>query len=768
MSSRNLITAYHQDRRRWAWKSQTKNIDGALESCLERFECQRGDEIHFTTPEFVEGIPPFACEFAELPSISNHLAAADEDGRVFIYNTNKSGPAKQVQDWSAHNNAIFDVAWSYTEPHIVTASGDQSAALWDVQTAKRLATFKQHKCSLKSVSFRPWDGHVFASGARDGSIMIWDDRCKKKGKGSSLLPVLWVSDAHIDQTTAKAQPKRRRKLAPNLPTINSSYSVSVVLFQKEDILLSAGSADGIVKVWDVRKLKTSGSSTPTPSHQFPYRGTSNRKRGYSSLSLTSTRTRVFASCTDSVVYEYDLSGVLRSQPVARYQGHVNSTFFVKAAISPDDLYLLSGSSDNYAYIWKIGEPESPSVILEGHDAEVTSVTWCPTDFTKVVTCSDDNTMRIWKMSTGEKVDDDGINRVIGWAKRCKRKLVKESQETESGPSQSCSESSRTTPSTGEVPLSPQPSPTPSSTKKRRFSLKEWVTISPKPSRSASPVPSPKRLKSESSEDIQDSQINGQSESVLKRKVNSEEKEETSAVKKIKIGNCKAKFAASASSSVPASEVSEIEGSACSQGMQKNHESVLPQKRKMAAVNAKDICTVKKAKVDSVGAASGLLETLKCVDDTSAIPRSDDNGHVKDTPHRPLARDHDDSSEIGQDKENLKEDSVRFDQPKNPHTNVQRSPLKDDLPMNRPKGSSTSKLTTKRNIAFHFQASPRASEEQVKLLKEDGGSPEMQQQNLKECFKEKKSGGLVPSKRRSITRPISGYFKPIEKKSKSDT
>lgn len=70
---------------------------GALDSCLERFECQREDEILFTNPEFVDGIPPFACKFAEQPSISHLLAAADEDGRVFIYNTNLTGPTAQVQ-----------------------------------------------------------------------------------------------------------------------------------------------------------------------------------------------------------------------------------------------------------------------------------------------------------------------------------------------------------------------------------------------------------------------------------------------------------------------------------------------------------------------------------------------------------------------------------------------------------------------------------------------------------------------------------------------
>lgn len=35
----------------------------------------------------------------------------------------------------------------------VTASGDQTARLWDVITGDLLGTFKGHQCSLKSVAF---------------------------------------------------------------------------------------------------------------------------------------------------------------------------------------------------------------------------------------------------------------------------------------------------------------------------------------------------------------------------------------------------------------------------------------------------------------------------------------------------------------------------------------------------------------------------------------------------------------------------------------
>lgn len=36
-----------------------------------------------------------------------------------------------------------------------------------------------------------------------------------------------------------------------------------------------------------------------------------------------------------------------------FGGHQNSSFYVKSSISPDDQFLISGSSDQNAYIWKV-------------------------------------------------------------------------------------------------------------------------------------------------------------------------------------------------------------------------------------------------------------------------------------------------------------------------------------------------------------------------------------------------------------------------------
>ena len=100
--------------------------------------------------------------------------------------------------------------------------------------------------------------------------------------------------------------------------------------------------------------------------------------GFSSLVLDSTHSRLFASCTNDNIYMYSCT-TLQQEPVCTFSGHLNSTFYVKAALSPDDLFLISGSSDNGAFIWSVTNPTAPPVCLTGHVGEVTSVVWCPSD-----------------------------------------------------------------------------------------------------------------------------------------------------------------------------------------------------------------------------------------------------------------------------------------------------------------------------------------------------------------------------------------------------
>lgn len=54
-------------------------------------------------------------------------------------------------DWQAHNNAIFDMTWMESEEKILTASGDQTVVMWDVEKQEKLNVFRGHTSSVRCV-----------------------------------------------------------------------------------------------------------------------------------------------------------------------------------------------------------------------------------------------------------------------------------------------------------------------------------------------------------------------------------------------------------------------------------------------------------------------------------------------------------------------------------------------------------------------------------------------------------------------------------------
>ncbi|KAL4630562.1 hypothetical protein GN956_G15886 [Arapaima gigas] len=394
--------------------------DFPLSPLLECFQCVRQDE-HISYGGNGTAVPPFGCTFSTgkcLFSLVCVLAVSNEEGIVSLYDTAKDKNQVLKAEWMAHDNAVFDVAWVPGDSKLVTASGDQMAKLWDVKAGEMLGIFKGHQCSLKSVAFTRQEKAVFCTGGRDGNIMIWDTRCSKKD--GYYRQVKQISGAHnkVDRYTPSKTKRRRLTYRGMAPSVDSQQSVTVVLFRDENTLISSGAVDGTIKVWDLRKNYTAHHHDPVPLQMYLYPGSSTRRLGmwYSGLTLDFTGSSLFANCTDDNIYMFNLTG-LKTTPVSVFSGHLNSSFYVKSSVSPDNQFLASGSSDHHSYIWKISDPKSAPVMLQGHSDEVTSVAWCPTDFSKIASCSDDNTVRIWRLNRGPNGTKPSTEEgdLVGWA-----------------------------------------------------------------------------------------------------------------------------------------------------------------------------------------------------------------------------------------------------------------------------------------------------------------------------------------------------------------
>ncbi|XP_028398798.1 denticleless protein homolog B-like isoform X3 [Dendronephthya gigantea] len=441
--------------RSYSPKKRQVNVDFMVEG----IKCHKDDKHDVKGLDSQAEVPPFACSFNNSSLQGHMLALADEEGGVCLYDVRKQGPSAKLKGWVAHSNAIFDIAWVCDEPKLVTASGDQTAQLWDVQQSSRLAVFKGHSCSLKSVDFQYENLFVFATGARDGNIMVWDMRCNKRD--GHYKPVNTIHNCHSTlptTSTPQRTKKRGRRLSNAVKTQDSQQSVTSVIFQDLNTIISAGAVDGNIKVWDIRKNYSIIRTELQPYHVFPYPGSASRKHGYSSLTLDSTKSKLFANCTNDIIYMYDCVR-FQTRPMATFQGHSNATFYVKSSVSPDDQYLMSGSGDGDGYIWRVDDPGAAPFHLTGHSNEVTSVAWCPRDQSKIVTCSDDNSVNIWRVNYEEKSSGD----FVGW---CERKpnnkpLPKEDlpdKATTPNTSPARSRSNSTAGSTASSPASLSPNP----------------------------------------------------------------------------------------------------------------------------------------------------------------------------------------------------------------------------------------------------------------------------------------------------------------------
>lgn len=187
-----------------------------------------------------------------------------------------------------------------------------------------------------------------------------------------------------------------------VPAFYTGIKIISIFKQDDNTLVSCGAGDGVIKVWDLRRNYSCYKKEPLPKHSIPYPGTSTL-RGYTNLLLDSTGRKLYVNCMDHNIYCFNF-GVYDTRPVMTYSGSTNSTFYIKSSLSGDDQYLISGSSDEKAYIWNVDYPK-PLLTLSGHTREVTSVAWARTNDIRIVTCSDDARHNIWRLKFNTDSDD---------------------------------------------------------------------------------------------------------------------------------------------------------------------------------------------------------------------------------------------------------------------------------------------------------------------------------------------------------------------------
>jgi WD40 repeat protein len=257
----------------------------------------------------------------------------DEDGHVHFLDSDDSPSVdftKAHVSWRAHTNAIMDLQFSSDDSYLATGSGDQTAQIIDARTQQCVNVLAKHKSSVKQVRFQPGEDKIVATSSRDGTVQIWDLRCKG---GNINVHSAWGPNAPYAQSVKSLAAAHAEIVLTHAPSSASSLKAtkdslgkSETLSRRNDIsvtalsflpvgrqhlLLTASDASTCVKVWDIRgRYSLRGPAIPVSTTRHPESHNKHRHFAINSLTLGGDASRLYAISKDNTVYAYATSHLI--------------------------------------------------------------------------------------------------------------------------------------------------------------------------------------------------------------------------------------------------------------------------------------------------------------------------------------------------------------------------------------------------------------------------------------------------------------------------
>ena len=254
--------------------------------------------------------------------------------------------------------------------------------LWNAKTYARLneKPIKKHFSGVTAMAFHENDdGAILASGAADGTIVIWN---------------------------------AVEKVALSEPFKAHSSSVSSLVFSPDGRTLASGSwSTGEIVLWDI--------STPEKLAKPLQVGDPLDYEGISSIICLAFSPNGEILAAGDGNYSIVLWDVETHEPFGedgkeRLTGHDGSIYGV--AFTPDGQTLASGSYDDDLILWDVSEPENPEQkgeTLEGHPVDIETIAISP-DGRTLASGDDDGNIILWDLETGEAIGEKPLNGRTSW------------------------------------------------------------------------------------------------------------------------------------------------------------------------------------------------------------------------------------------------------------------------------------------------------------------------------------------------------------------
>ncbi|KAM5354036.1 hypothetical protein ACJ41O_000686 [Fusarium nematophilum] len=265
--------------------------------------------------------------------------------------------SKPVREFQGHKGEVLALSWSKNN-FLLSSSMDKTVKLWHVSRSDCLCTFA-HKDLVTSIAFHPTDDRFFLAGSLDAQLRLWS-----------------IPDRNVafQATTGEF--------------------ITAVAFTPDGKIAICGVLSGLCTFYATEGLKL--------RYQIHVR--SSRGKNAKGSKITGIRTmivpegpetgivKVLITSNDSRVRVYNLNDKVIQ---VKYKGLVNQSSQIHARFSDDSNYIVCGSEDRKAYIWKLGSQDGelkdkqPYESFDAHPEVVTTALMAPAKTRQLLSASGD-------------------------------------------------------------------------------------------------------------------------------------------------------------------------------------------------------------------------------------------------------------------------------------------------------------------------------------------------------------------------------------------
>ncbi|MBE0479655.1 MAG: serine/threonine protein kinase [Dehalococcoidia bacterium] len=315
--------------------------------------------------------------------VSAISGSGDKTARIWDLSTGKCRAVLR-----GHERGIRSVAATADGRFALTASEDKTIGYWNLDTGKCLRLLKGHERSVNAVAVSP-DGRFVISGGDDKTLRIWDA---------------------LNGTCMR--------------TINEfEHPLAFAAFSADGNIIVPGSDDKTPCVWHIGGLEPL-RLFPTPGHTDHVDGRTSHDHDFALLKEEAVQCKQRKNWRRASQYlqrARSLPGYERHQDVldlahelglkgirkglngcwlkSVLRGHED--WINAAAFSPDGKLVLSASDDRTMRLWEVSTGENIRT-FRGHDGRVSTVAMSPGG-NFALSGSHDGTVRLWNLHTGETI-----------------------------------------------------------------------------------------------------------------------------------------------------------------------------------------------------------------------------------------------------------------------------------------------------------------------------------------------------------------------------